>query len=110
MNEKSSEQIGLILQNLSKVDAAIKAAESTLAALECDQESSSISVRLGGVDFQLTALAASRTDGRRFFVHPADEFNDLRQACIKAQKTHIFKLRSKAEGLRWQLREEAKKV
>lgn len=106
MNKTQEANIANLVAHIKESDAAIAAAEVTLAKLECRSGQDVISVTIGGVQFQLSFQDRERN----FYAMPVLAHNELRQACINAQKTHLFRLRSKAEGLRWQLREEVKKV
>jgi len=106
MNKNQEDNIANLVAHIKQSDAAIAAAEHTLQKLECRSGQDTIAVAIGGVTFRLS----DHSPAHSFQAMPVKEHNELRQACINAQKTHLFRLRSKAEGLRWQLREEVKKV
>lgn len=106
MNKTQEDNIANLVAQIKQSDVAIAAAEHTLQKLECRSGQDTIAVAIGGVTFQLSAPSPAHS----YWAMPVKEHNELRQACINAQKAHLFRLRGKAEGLRWQLREEAKKV
>lgn len=108
MNQQSIKGIEQILRKIQEVDASLASAESTLAQLLCDQDSSTISVILAGVEFRLTEILYA--PGRQQILRPVPGFEELLKACVNAQKARVFRLRSQAEGLRWKLNQEAKKV
>lgn len=106
MNKTQEANIANLVAHIKQSDAAIVAAEHTLQKLECRSREETISVVIGGVTFPLTVV----NPHNNYQTTPMLDTHELRQACINAQKAHLFRLRGKAEGLRWQLREEVKKV
>lgn len=101
-------EIPALLGEIRKLDQDIKIAETTLSRLECDPDEAKIEVSLAGVTFLLTSIQSTSTG--RYVIQPVEENNELRLACINAQKRHLVRLRSKAEGLRWKARELSKRL
>lgn len=101
-------EIPALLGEIRKLDQDIKVAEKTLGRLECKSDSDCVCVTLAGVEFQLTRIQAGSSG--YYQLRPVEENNDLRLACINAQKRHLVRLRSKAEGLRWRVRELSKQL
>lgn len=99
-------EIPALLGQIRKLDQDISIAEQTLAKLECIGGQDTIDVVMGGLIVPLTHADRSTC----YQAAPVKENNDLRLACINAQKRHLVRLRSKAEGLRWKVRELSKQL
>lgn len=106
MNQTSVNNITSLISQIKQVDDHIQVAEKTLARLECRLGQETVSVSIGGVCFDLTVC--TRESG--YQAVPAKEFDELRTACIHAQRRHLARLQGRATGLRLQLSDEARQV